>query len=770
MARVGAHQFWSVRGRDVVFHVIAHSAILVTVMIPALTTSAFAQPIQETTRILMIYAHDPNAPGVASFAGQLKGVVRAQIPTGLEIYDEYLDLGRFPDPIRSPQLARYFAEKYRSFTPDAIVAAGAQALRFAIHHLKGLFPNAPIVYGLAFEPVVDFSSLPANVTGRRLPLPFASTYTLARALHPEADRVVLVGGASPLDSLLSSEALQQITPLLQGMELAVWQNWSYAALLDSLRQLPPRTFVLLSSFRRDQRGQEFNSGDLIASLTRVSSVPMYGIARNWIGDGVVGGSVMDFGDDGTRTGRILLRVLARAPREPMPATEVAVTRLVVDWRQLQRWGLSEDRLPPGTEVLFRTASAWARYRTAILAVLGLLIVESLLIALLLVERTRRMRAQRAVEEQVAYERMMRALTADMVRRPPAQVAGALGDALPKVARFAGASAAILVVTEDPTGMATCLVWTEAEDSVRTYAGRADVPSVNGGDPVEIPLIVDSVTYGMLELQRAPDMSWPAGMATRLGAVGDLIAGALARARADRALEQTRGQVEHMARVATVSGLAAAVSHELRQPLTAIRMNAEAGALFLARTPPEVDEARLVLREIVSDDVRASEVIDHFRALLRRRDPVSTAVDLNEVCRKTARILEHEATERRARLVLRLDPEVPLVRGDPVQLQQVLINLTLNALDAVSASAPDREAAISTAARNGHVEVQVSDTGPGLSPDVQQRLFEPFFSTKQHGLGMGLAIVRSIVERHHGILRAGNRSVGGALFTVTLPAE
>ena len=121
------------------------------------------------------------------------------------------------------------------------------------------------------------------------------------------------------------------------------------------------------------------------------------------------------------------------------------------------------------------------------------------------------------------------------------------------------------------------------------------------------------------------------------------------------------------------------------------------------------------------------------------------------------------------LVLRLGADVPPVRGDPVQLQQVLINLTLNALDAVSASSSDREAAIATARNNGEVEVHVSDTGPGLSAAVQQRLFEPFFSTKPHGLGMGLTIVRSIVERHHGNLRAENRVVGGALFTVTLPA-
>jgi len=613
-------------------------AILVTAMIATSGASSLAQPVQrpvrrppvQEKRVLMVYAHNPNSPGVVAFAGQLKAVVREQVPGRAEIYDEYLDVDRFSDPARSAQLARYFAEKYQ-FRPDAIVAEGAPALRFVMDRLLGLFPGVPVVYGGTFEPVIDYSSLPGNVVGRRQPLPYASTYTLARAIQPRAEHVVLVGGASPNDSLLINEARRQITPLLNGTRLTVYQDWTYEGLIDSLRHVPPRTFVLLSDFSRDQRGRKFIAGDLVATLARVASVPVFGIARNWVGDGVVGGGVMDFADDGSRTGRLLVRVLERAPNEPMPASEVATNRLVVDWRQLQRWGLSADLLPPGTEVLFRPASLWERYRGGILAALGLFVVESVLIALLLIERKRRVRAQRAVE-------------------------------------------------------------------------------------------------------------------------------------------QARTELEHMARVATVNGLAAAVSHELRQPLAAIRMNAEAGGLLLTQTPPDVDEARLALQAIVRDDARAAEVVDHYRALLRKQEPISTTVDLNAVCRTTAQLLEHEATSRRARLVLRLDPDVPPVRGDPVQLQQLLINLTLNALDAVSASTSAREAAISTVRSNGDVNVHVSDTGPGLADGVQQRLFEPFFSTKPHGLGMGLTIVRSIVERHNGRLHVENRLVGGALFTVTLPAR
>ena len=232
------------------------------------------------------------------------------------------------------------------------------------------------------------------MTGRQQLLPFAATFEMARALQPDAERVVLVGGNSPNDSLMLASAVRDVTPLVGRMQLVVWQDWTHASLLQELRGLPPRTITILSSFNRDKRGQQFNSGDLIASVTRVASAPVYGIARNWVGDGIVGGVTMDFGDDGMRTGRLLLQVLDRASLKlPLPPPEVARPVQVVDWRAMDRWGLSEAQLPPGTEVLFRTPTVWDRYRGYILAALILLIVQSGLIAGLLIQRARRHRAE-----------------------------------------------------------------------------------------------------------------------------------------------------------------------------------------------------------------------------------------------------------------------------------------------------------------------------------------------------------------------------------------
>jgi C4-dicarboxylate-specific signal transduction histidine kinase len=240
--------------------------------------------------------------------------------------------------------------------------------------------------------------------------------------------------------------------------------------------------------------------------------------------------------------------------------------------------------------------------------------------------------------------------------------------------------------------------------------------------------------------------------------------------AERRAEEGRRQVEHLGRVAAAGELAAALSHELRQPLSAIRSNAQAGIRLLASDARVRTELREILDDIVADDARAATVIDRVRSLLRNEPPRSEPIDLNEVCRSVGDLLRADAALRDARLELELDDALPAVRGDPIQLQQVLLNLLLNALEASSSSGRRPLVIVQTGMRDGVIELSVRDSGPGILPDAEPHIFESFFSTKEHGLGMGLAIVRSIVERHRGRVRAENVHGGGAIFRVTLPPE
>ena len=225
----------------------------------------------------------------------------------------------------------------------------------------------------------------------------------------------------------------------------------------------------------------------------------------------------------------------------------------------------------------------------------------------------------------------------------------------------------------------------------------------------------------------------------------------------------------MSRLALVGELAATISHELRQPLAAIRANAEAGAQLLAMTTPDLSEAREIFHNIVADDARAVEVIESVRGLLRKDESVLvTTFDLNQICVQTVRLLENDAARRKTPVELSLASTPLMVRGDPVQLQQVVLNLVLNGLDAASLSTSDRFVIVQTESRADYVEVVVRDSGPGLTPTVRPHLFEPFFSTKEAGLGLGLVIVRSIVTRHSGQVRAENHPAGGAAFAIRLP--
>ena len=277
--------------------------------------------------------------------------------------------------------------------------------------------------------------------------------------------------------------------------------------------------------------------------------------------------------------------------------------------------------------------------------------------------------------------------------------------------------------------------------------------------------------GALKLRDLPvDHGANVASRERIESAAALVAAALARAGAARALSESRGHVAHLARVATMSQLGAAVTHELRQPLTAMRTNAEAGVTLLGQNPPDVREAREAFRDIVDDNTRAMEVIEHVRSLLRSEAGTRESVSINDICHEGAKLVQRYAQTKFVTVDLALADVLTIVRGDAVQLQQVVINLVLNAIESAAASTEERRVVITTANRNGRIVLEIRDSGAGLPPQVQQNLFKSFFSTKKSGLGMGLAIVHQIVERHRGQVAAHNGVDGGAIFRVTIPAE
>jgi two-component system, LuxR family, sensor kinase FixL len=243
-----------------------------------------------------------------------------------------------------------------------------------------------------------------------------------------------------------------------------------------------------------------------------------------------------------------------------------------------------------------------------------------------------------------------------------------------------------------------------------------------------------------------------------------------RKQADQEIVQQRIELAHIARVSAMGELAASLAHELNQPLGAILRNAEAAELFLQASSPDLEEVRAILADIRKDDQRAGAVIDRMRSLLKRRKVELSLLDLNVLADEVITLVRPEADSREVRLAFEPVSSLPPVSGDRVQLQQVLLNLLLNAMDAMKDSASDgRRITVRVKAAGTQVEVAVSDTGHGIPADKLARVFEPFFSTKPNGLGMGLTISRSIIEANGGSIRAKNNEAGGTTFTFTLPA-
>jgi two-component system sensor kinase FixL len=246
----------------------------------------------------------------------------------------------------------------------------------------------------------------------------------------------------------------------------------------------------------------------------------------------------------------------------------------------------------------------------------------------------------------------------------------------------------------------------------------------------------------------------------------------ARKQAELDGQRDRAELSHLSRVALMGEMSASIAHELNQPLAGILSNAAAGQRFIDHGDVNLREIRELLGDIVADGRRASDVVRGIRGMVKKEQMARRSVDLNEVVIDALRMASPDALLHSCQLETSLDPNLPAIHSDPVQLQQVLLNLAINAFDAMRDTPASKRKVVITTQSNGDgtVRTSVRDYGVGISEEMQDRLFDPFFSTKTEGLGMGLAIVRSIVESHGGTITAENADGGGTRFEFVLPVN
>ena len=243
-----------------------------------------------------------------------------------------------------------------------------------------------------------------------------------------------------------------------------------------------------------------------------------------------------------------------------------------------------------------------------------------------------------------------------------------------------------------------------------------------------------------------------------------------RNKVQRALEEARAELAHISRVTMLGELTASIAHEVNQPLTAVVSSGEAGLRWLDRPVPDLAEVRSNIEQIVTQGRRAGDVVRRLRALSKNSDPLQVPLDINEVVEEAVSLVDRELREHGVALRLELEPGLPEISVDRVQLQQVIINLLINAMHAM-ATVDAREICVaSRSSSEGAVAISVSDCGVGISEEAMSRLFTAFYTTKPQGMGMGLSICRSIVEAHGGRIRAACNEGPGATFHLCLPTQ
>ena len=239
-----------------------------------------------------------------------------------------------------------------------------------------------------------------------------------------------------------------------------------------------------------------------------------------------------------------------------------------------------------------------------------------------------------------------------------------------------------------------------------------------------------------------------------------------------ALMKTEAELARLSRVLSMGELTASIAHEIKQPLTALVMNGHASLEWLSASPPNLDKVRQSTEKIIQDGTRAGAVLSRIRALFKKEASIKDWVDINDVIQELMVLVRAEAQKSHISIRTDLAHDLPKVMGDRVQLQQVVLNLMMNGMDAIGAAKSNLKDLMVHSWKQGESEigVKIEDTGVGLEPENAEKIFDPFFTTKPHGIGMGLSISRSIIEAHEGKLWATPRPAGGTIFQFTIPVR
>ena len=356
---------------------------------------ALAAPPTAARLVVVLYPTDNDgSPGNLEADHGIRSTFASGSAESVEVENEYLDVTRFPDAGYQGHLAEFLRLKYAGRKIDLVIAGLSSALDFAVNYRETAFPGVPVVFCAVDDDELKARRLPPDVVGVPIQMDLTGTLDIALKLHPNTRRVFVVAGASKFDADWAAEARREWRPYEDKVEFTYLTGLPMPDLLDRVSRLPDGSIVYYLHIFQDGAGKIVVPAEGLEQLAARSNAPIYGHVGTYVGRGAVGGRVFSFENAGEDSARLGLRILAGEKPETMSIPQQAETTPVFDARQLRRWDISRDRLPPGSVVRFEEPTLWDQYKWQIIGVLALCVVETLLIGGLLVQRANRRRAER----------------------------------------------------------------------------------------------------------------------------------------------------------------------------------------------------------------------------------------------------------------------------------------------------------------------------------------------------------------------------------------
>jgi signal transduction histidine kinase len=594
-------------------------------LILAALQAAAAQP----RRVLLLHSFGPHFPPWNDIAARFREelIKNAQYP--IDLYEAAHQIGRSREAANESALLDYLHAHFDENGLDLAVAMGAPAARFVLQNRSRFFPSTPVLIAGADERTFAGSTLTANETAVAVEINPSSDIENILQVLPDTTDIAVVIGDSPLERFWVAELRRSFQRFANRVTFHWLNELPAEEMVKHVVGLPPRSAIYYATVRVDAAGVPQEGDRVFFRLYAAAKAPIFSYVDSNFGRGLVGGPLLSSGDIAHRAAAVAVRILSGEPPGNIKTPTVGATTPTYDWRELQRWGIREAALPPGSIVQFRPLSMWDFYRRELIALVAAILLQSAMITWLLLEHRRRQRAE-----------------------------------------------------------------------------------------------------------------------------------ILAR--------KTMSELTHMNRVATVGVLSASLAHEVNQPLAGISARASAAMRWLGAEKPDIERTRAALTQIVDASHRASEIVGSVRAMFRKQSNERLPVDINALVREVLAIARIELQNHGVEAQIALDDNLPHVECDRVQLQQVILNLVMNAIEAMDAT-QTRVLHIRTAlSKPNVVSVSIQDSGSGIDPANLDRIFETLFTTKSSGMGMGLSICRSIIESHKGRIWASAAGEKGTVMQFELP--